>query len=136
MTEKRPRFAWLKWYPRDFASSTSTWPLIARAVYRELLDLQWNEGGLERPGTIPEDPKRLRDIVHASSAQWRLAWPLVEGKFPIVEGGGRRNPRLEELRVEAVSEYLSRRKGAAATNVKRWGDHSLGESLSDAGSGQ
>ena len=117
-----PQFPRMPWYPRDFASATRGWPLAARAVYRELLDAQWDAGGLE-PGLLPDDETVLRGIAAATPAEWRVAWRLVEPKFPRVEGG-RRNERLEHHRQEAVREYLNRRKGAVSTNAKRWGDSS------------
>lgn len=115
-----PRFAWMKWYPRDFSSSTRGWPLVARAVYRELLDAQWDAGGNET-GTLPDDEEQLREIARASKTEWRIAWPFVEPKFQRVEGG-RRNLRLEDHREAALRELLGRQKGAEATNAKRWGN--------------
>jgi uncharacterized protein YdaU (DUF1376 family) len=115
-------FQWMKWFPRDFASSTRLWPLAARAVYRELLDLQWDVGGMQ-PGILPDDEQQLRELVRASAAEWKVAWPLVEPKFPTVDGG-RQNARLEEHRQAAVKEYQTRRRGAETTNRKRWGDGS------------
>jgi uncharacterized protein YdaU (DUF1376 family) len=117
-----PSFPWMRWYPRDFASSTRGWPLIARAVYRELLDAAWDLGG-----ALPVDEAALRDIARASPAEWRIAWPLVERKFPIVDGG-RRNARLEQHREVAMREYLGRSEGAKAANRKRWGDRSANRS--------
>lgn len=117
-----PRFPRMPWYPRDFASATRGWPLAARAVYRELLDAQWDAGGCEI-GLLPDDETVLRGIAGATPAEWRIAWRLVEPKFPRVEGG-RRNERLERHREEAVRQYLGRSKGAASTNAKRWGDRS------------
>lgn len=126
---KKPQFAKLPWYPRDFSSATRLWPLVARGVYRELLDLQWDVGGME-PGTLPEDDQELRLLVRASLAEWRIAWPLVEPKFPKVEGG-RRNQRLEEHRQAAVREYLARLSGAHKTNAKRHGNGARSGTLSD-----
>jgi hypothetical protein len=119
MTEV-PHFAMLPWFPRDFASSTALWPLVARGVFRELIDLQWNLSSLTQPGTLPDDPGALKLAIRATEAEWKIAWPLVEPKFPLVEGG-RRNARLELHRQEAVRRYLARKKGATSTNAKRWG---------------
>lgn len=115
-------FARMPFYPRDFASSTRTWPLVARAVYRELLDAQWDLGGSEI-GTLPDDEKQLRELVRATPREWSVAWKFVEPKFPRVDGG-RRNGRLEQHREAAIREYEGRRRGAAATNAKRWGRNS------------
>lgn len=108
----------MAWYPRDFVCSTRTWPLEARGVYRELLDAQWDMGG-SGVGTLPDDEEQLRELARATPEQWRIAWRLVEPKFPRVEGG-RRNPRLEQHREAALAVYLGRRKGAEKTNSKRW----------------
>lgn len=108
----------MAWYPRDFVCSTRTWPLEARGVYRELLDAQWDMGG-SGVGTLPDDEEQLRELARATPEQWRVAWRLVEPKFPRVEGG-RRNPRLEQHREAALAVYLGRRKGAEKTNSKRW----------------
>ena len=108
----------MTWYPRDFTSATRTWPLEARAVYRELLDAQWDAGG-SGVGTLPDDEEQLRELARATPDQWRVAWRFVEPKFLRVEGG-RRNPRLEQHRDAAIADYLGRRKGAEKTNSKRW----------------
>lgn len=125
-------FPWMKWYPRDFASATRGWPLVARGAFRELLDAQWDMGG-SGIGTLPDDPDQLRNLAGALPPEWKVVWPLIESKFPLVEGGGRRNAKLEEHRTESVREFAARRKGAAATNLKRWGTAS-GTSPSDSGS--
>jgi len=107
----------MPWYPRDFASSTRGWPLAARGIYRELLDAQWDMGSL------PEDPQHLRSIAVATPAEWRVAWPFVEHKFPLVEAGRRRNPRLETHRTKAIQLVEKHRKGATTTNLQRYGKH-------------
>jgi hypothetical protein len=122
-----PSFPRMPWYPRDFASATRGWPLVAKAVFRELLDAQWDVGGC-RVGTLPDDEERLRKMADASGKEWAIAWRYVEPKFPRVDGG-RRNARLEQHREVAVREYIGRRKGARTTNEKRWGVVSLSESL-------
>jgi uncharacterized protein YdaU (DUF1376 family) len=126
-----PQFARMPWYPRDFASSTRGWPLVARAVYRELLDAQWDAGGASSAGTLPEDDEALRLLAGATPAEWKAAWPrYVEMKFPRVDSG-RRNARLESHRQAAVAEFLARQKGAEITNRKRWGNGVAQRSVSD-----
>ncbi len=102
----------MPWYPRDFASSTRGWPLIARGVYRELLDAQWDLGSL------PADPKRLQAICGATDEEWVIAWPEIESKFPLAEAS-RRNLKLEEHRAKAHDLYESRAKGARSANAQR-----------------
>ncbi len=104
----------MPWYPRDFASSTRGWPLIARGIYRELLDAQWDLGSL------PVDPKRLQAIAGASDEEWRIAWPEIESKFPLVEAS-RQNPKLEEHRSKSHELYEKRAQGARTANAQRDG---------------
>jgi len=120
MTQKLPQLAMLPWYPRDFASATALWPLVARGVYRELIDLQWNLSSVENPGILPEDPDALRMAIRATLTEWKIAWPLVEPKFPPVPGG-RQNARLEQHRQDAARKHLKRQQGAKLTNARRWG---------------
>jgi uncharacterized protein YdaU (DUF1376 family) len=107
----------MPWYPRDFASSTRGWPLSARAIYRELLDAQWDMGG-SSPGTLPTDEAQLRKIAAATTSEWRAAWPYVEPKFPVVNGR-RRNERLEQHRAAAVKAFRGRSENAKAVNARR-----------------
>jgi uncharacterized protein YdaU (DUF1376 family) len=106
------RFAWLKWFPRDFQSATRGWPLVARGAYRELLDVAWDMGSL------PADPRELRALISATAREWRAAWPFLESKFQIGSDGRRRNARLEEHRHAALEEHDKRARGAAMTNAK------------------
>lgn len=107
----------MPWFPRDFASTTALWPLVARGVYRELLDLQWNMSSLTQPGVLPDDEEALRGAIRVTASDWKIAWPYVEPKFPLV-AGGRQNERLEQHRQDSVKRYLARKKGADMTNVK------------------
>jgi uncharacterized protein YdaU (DUF1376 family) len=113
---RKPQFAMMPWYPRDFDSATKLWPLLARGAYRELLDMQWDVGGVS-PGVLPEDDEQLRELIRATAAEWKKIWPYIEPKFPRVLGG-RQNAKLEEHRQVAVRNYLGRQKGAQATNRK------------------
>jgi uncharacterized protein YdaU (DUF1376 family) len=110
--EKTPQFPKMPWFPRDFASSTRGWPLVARGVYRELLDAQWDMGAL------PNDEEALRAIAVTSPTEWKTAWRYVEPKFPMTEGG-RRNPRLEHHRAVLLRKYHAQRAGAQKTNASR-----------------
>ncbi len=114
-----PSFSMMPWFPRDFASTTQLWPLVARGAYRELLDLQWNLSSITQPGLLPDDEEALRFAIRATPREWAIAWPYVEPKFPRVPGG-RQNARLEQHREQAVAKYLRYRKGAELTNKRRW----------------
>lgn len=111
-----PQFPRLPWYPRDFASATRGWPLVARAIYRELLDVQWDMGSL------PNDETMLRRMADATEEEWGIAWPIVSAKFVVRDDGTLRNSRLEQHRAQAVDLYRRRSAGAKKTNAKRWGN--------------
>jgi hypothetical protein len=117
MSETQPNLFMMPWFPRDFLASTRGWPLISRAIYRELLDTQWEQGGL------PADMAALRDLVGATIAQWRVGWVRVEPKFPIGGDGLRRNWRLEQHRQKAIGIALKRaqvgKTGGKASASKR-----------------
>jgi uncharacterized protein YdaU (DUF1376 family) len=112
---RAPQMAKMPWYPRDFASATRGWPLVARGAYRELLDAQWDMGAL------PEDPRELRLIIAATPKEWSACWPFLESKMPVFSDGRRRNPRLEAHRVKAIQIMERQRAGAASTNAGRSG---------------
>jgi len=105
----------MPWYPARFLSSTRGWPLTARAIYRELLDCQWELGGL------PADPGELRRMIGATPAEWKYWRQFAERKFPIDADGQRRNATLEEHRTKSAAIRERNREGAGKTNAKRWG---------------
>jgi uncharacterized protein YdaU (DUF1376 family) len=107
-------FPMMPWFPRDFMSSTRGWPLIAKAVYRELLDAQWDMGSL--PGSQTD----LKGISGASDSEWEIAWPKIETKFPIQEDGSRKNFRLEEHRIKSQQLSKVRSEAAKKGNEARW----------------
>jgi uncharacterized protein YdaU (DUF1376 family) len=111
-------FALLPWYPANFMSSTRGWSLTAKGVYRELLDTQWEIGGL------PADSAELQRLVGATNAEWKH-WPaLIELKFPICGDGLRRNTRLESHRENSIE----RSKKAANSANQRWNKDRNGNS--------
>lgn len=113
--EARPQMARMPWFPRDHASSTRGWPLVARAIYRELLDASWDMGPL------PSDPEILRGIAGAAPDEWAAGWTLVSRKWIRGDDGLLRNLRLEEHRAQALDLHARRSRGAAKTNAKRYG---------------
>jgi uncharacterized protein YdaU (DUF1376 family) len=116
---------WLPWYPADFIAATIGWPFAARGIYRELLDAQWTLGKLP----VPE--KDIKKVGNWKKNDWKLAWPLIESKFPDC-GGFRQNARLEEHREFSVKLRESKALGAAKTNEKRWGKRSHSDTLSES----
>jgi len=105
---------YMPWVPRDFRSSTIGWPLVAKAVYRELLDAQWDMGSL------PIDPQELRSICGASESEWTKAWPKVASKFP-ENSHGRQNEKLEHHRASSMQLLEKRRNASEVANRARWG---------------
>jgi hypothetical protein len=97
-----PNLFMMPWFPRDFLAATRGWRLIPRAIYRELLDVQWEQGGL------PPDSGALRILIGATPAEWRSGWAQVEPKFPVDADGLRRNRRLEGHRQKSISIALKR----------------------------
>src|SRR5688572_5537278 len=69
VTRRKPKLFFYRWITGDYLQLTRGWPLAARAIYRELLDAQWDGGGL------PPDPDRLREIARARSDEWKEGWP-------------------------------------------------------------
>ena len=110
----------MPWFPRDFASSTRGWPLVAKGAYRELLDVQWDMGSL------PAEPRHLRRICGASESEWRRVWPLLGPKLPIAQDSDgnptefRLNLKLELHRADSVSLYEKRKKSSQLANAARW----------------
>ncbi len=83
-----------KWYPRDFYSSPAvrSMSFMARAIYRELLDLQWESERLP-------DAKRTLSALNINDEQWQEFAPYLDELFP-----NGQNPRLKELRETAVTQ--------------------------------
>ena len=74
----------MPWYPSSFFDSTRTWPFVARAIYRELLDISWDAG------CLPADPEELRKMLGVAVSDWQKAWPLVSPKFRADNDGPQR----------------------------------------------
>ncbi len=110
VSDRPPQMPRMPWYPSSFYASTRTWPFIARAVYRELLDVQWDAGGL------PADPEALRKMLGVEPADWSKTWQIVETKFELDQGGQLRNRRLEAHRTRALELTETRRNAAN----RRW----------------
>jgi uncharacterized protein YdaU (DUF1376 family) len=103
------------WYPADWRGSKSVLLMssLERGIYRELLDYCWEDG------CLPEDEATLIKMARCTPSEWRKAWPAVSREFPVVDGV-RRNAKVDERRPGLLAWSEGRRKGAAATNGKRW----------------
>ncbi len=101
---------WYKWYPRDFYTSITVRSMSfnARAIYRELLDIQWENGCLTRV-------EQMLNIIGASDQQWQEFAPYLDELFP-----NGVNPKLDLMRKEAVAFKESRsRAGSKSARVKQ-----------------
>jgi uncharacterized protein YdaU (DUF1376 family) len=108
----------MPWFPGDFMRSTRGWSVTARGVYRELLDAQWDMGGL------PQNPIELAEMIGATSKEWAASWSKCESKFPIDQDGQRRNWTLESHRTRslAIAERRAeagRKGGRAAKGAQK-----------------
>jgi uncharacterized protein YdaU (DUF1376 family) len=100
---------WYPWYPRDFASSITvrSMSFTARAIYRELLDIQWENGCLT-------DVERLLNILAISQEQWSEFAPYLDELFP--DG---RNIRLDQLRTEAIERQKAKKSAGQKSAESR-----------------
>jgi len=90
-----------EWYPRDFYTSivVRSMSFTARSIYRELLDIQWENGCLT-------DVERLLNVMGVTVEQWNEFAPFLDELFP-----NGVNNRLNLLREKA---FQSQEKKAAA----------------------
>ena len=117
MSARLPNLYMMPWFPRDFMASTRGWPILSRAIYRELLDCQWEQGGLST------DTAELRKLIDVTAVEWRAGWPRVAPKFVKGADGLLRNPRLEEHRQKAIDIARKRahvgRQGGRVSAARR-----------------
>lgn len=103
---KEPYFPF---YYRDFMVSTGEMTDAEVGKYLRYLIHQWEKG------SIPGDPAMIQTIRFDSDL-----WETLEPKFPLGDDGRRRNPRLEEIRVER-DQYIAKRSAAGRTGAAaRW----------------
>lgn len=77
--------------------------------YIRYLMHQWEKG------SIPSDPSMIQTIRFDTEL-----WETLETKFPLCEDGRRRNPRLEDIRLER-EQYITKRSEAGKVGAKaRW----------------
>jgi hypothetical protein len=112
-------------YTGDRLAETRGWPLVARAVYHELLSAQWDLG------TLPGETARLRALVGATPREWQVAWPFVADKFPCIPGG-RQNLRLETYRQDALALRDRRKAASQRAHAARWHGRQATTGLTDA----
>jgi hypothetical protein len=108
--ERLTPLGWYPWYPRDFYSSLTvrSMSFTARSIYRELLDLQWENGCLT-------DVKRLLSIMQITAEQYSEFAPFMDELFP--QGV---NPKLHLLREKALAEQeMKRIAGRKSAEARR-----------------
>jgi uncharacterized protein YdaU (DUF1376 family) len=98
--------SWFPLYGRDFLAATLGWTAEERGHYATLLIAQWEQGGL------PDDVKRLELI----SPGVGRCWDTIASKFPMSNGGLRKNTRLEHERHISHQKSERARQSASA----RW----------------
>ena len=99
-----------KWFPRDFYSSVRVrgMSFTARAIYRELLDIQWESERLP-------NAKQLLSILQITLEQWNEFAEHLDVLFP-----NGQNERLKSLRDEAVERSAKAAKsGSKGGKCKR-----------------
>lgn len=99
-----------RWYVRDYRASRAVQQMdyIQRGIYRDLLDEQWEAGGL------PTRVRELADIARCPVDVMRSAWDVLRKQFVLVNGRYV-NERLEAERTEKDKQRarnrLNGRKG-------------------------
>lgn len=101
----------MPWFPDQFAASTAGWTFIERAIYRALLDLQWQQG------TIFRDVQRLSRALDVDVGTLKNHWSVVGPKFAAVEGG-LQNYRLEQHRLAALELHMKRVAGGRSRQAQ------------------
>ncbi len=103
---KEPYFPF---YYRDFLVSTGEMSDALVGKYIRYLIHQWEKG------SIPSDPTMIQTIRFDQDL-----WATLESKFPLCDDGRRRNPRLEEIRLER-DQYIAKRSAAGKVGAEaRW----------------
>lgn len=84
----------MPWFPQSFAASTRGWTILERAIYRELLDAQWEMGRL------PSNPVAIALAIGANSDEFKVGFLKCASKF-VEKNGELFNERLEHHRRKA-----------------------------------
>jgi len=103
-----------KWYWQKFRSSRCVQRMgyVARGLYRELLDEQWDKGG------IPNSIEALANICDCPAEIMALEWPKIAPCFAVKKGKFLLNGTLESYRTETDTKrknlQMSGRAGAVS----------------------
>lgn len=121
---------WMKWFPRDYISSSRHLSLAERGALTDLLFLQWDTGPL------PADHERLARMIGCTLEEFEAIWPAIAEKFMAPDGLGRlANERLEATRREAMEVADANTRKARVAAVTRWDKHRRAVGHAGNGSG-
>lgn len=109
----------MPWFPDQFAASTVGWSFMQRAIYRALLELQWQAGDC---ACISASRSRLSRALKIDGRTLANVWPIVGAKFAPVPGG-LQNFRLEQHRLRALALRKNRLDKARLAASARWSKH-------------
>jgi hypothetical protein len=84
----------MPWFPQSFAASTRGWTILERAIYREMLDAQWEMGRL------PSNPVAIALAIGANPGEFEIGFSKCASKF-VEKNGELFNERLEQHRRKA-----------------------------------
>lgn len=106
---------WYKWYSRDFWASMTVRSMspIARSIYRDLLDVQFEHG------CLPPKERFMRALGW-SEADWQEFEPYLEECFP-----NGMNPKMDEIRQQAIEDRekqvrAGKKSGEARSSVGKF----------------
>lgn len=106
---------WYKWYSRDFWASMTVRSMspIARSIYRDLLDVQFEHG------CLPPKERFMRALGW-SETDWQEFEPYLEECFP-----NGINPKMDEIRQQAIEDRekqvrAGKKSGEARSSVGKF----------------
>lgn len=117
---KNSTLPYRKDYAADEMAETVCLDLAARGAYRSIRLALWMAGGW-----LPHDTRTIARAASIDSSEWNQVWPCIRHLFVIDEDRERvYHERDAEAMASALNEQANRRRGADATNAKRYGTQS------------
>ena len=106
MTDKK--LPYMPWFTGDWQGSRSVrlMSLAARGLYREMIDLAWDQG------EVPDSPGMVARMAGVPKSEVLEVWGEVRGMFTAV-GDKLTLPKVERLRGRAKNRNLRRGSGGA-----------------------
>ena len=123
--------AWLPLWIGDYMADTAHLSRDEHGGYLLLLFAYWRSGG-----PLPDDDKRLANIVKATPSEWKKLRPVL-AEFFLVDDGVWTSKRMERELADAAhrsSKASGRAKTAAEARWKKTDQGGAGDSKSDASS--